>query len=151
MKRLLPDPLLPLVRRLKQCLQCGLSSVFSRLDIINREQFCIYQVNISWIGQLKPLFLLQGVCTYFSRHHALRLDTLLLACLLVVCNLLKASESKPYPCDCRSSVEFFSTSQVCAKSQPVPFSSGSRNKQGRLQPTLFSWHQTCPPESQLCI
>lgn len=95
------------------------------------------------------LFLLQDVCTYFSRHHTLRLDTLLLACLLAFCNLLKASESKPCPCDCRSSVAFFPPLKSVQNLSLSRFLSGSRNMQGRLQPTLFSWHQICPLESQL--
>lgn len=103
------------------------------------------------VDRTAETFLLQGVCTYFSRHHALKLYTLLSACLLVVCNLLKASESKLYPCDCRSRVEFFPPLKSVQNLSLFNFLSGSRNMQGRLQPTLFLLHQTCPPESQLSV
>lgn len=103
------------------------------------------------VDRTTETFLLQGVCTYFSRHHTLRLYTLLSACLLVVCNLLKASESKLYPCDCRSRVEFFPPLKSVQNLSLFHFLSGSRNMQGRLQPTLFLLHQTCPPESQLSV
>lgn len=45
----------------------------------------------------------------------------LFAYLLVVCNLLKASESKSYPFDCRVSVEFFYLSSLCKISARANF------------------------------